>query len=223
MKLLTLDTSTEYLVLAVTDGAKVLSRMHRKAPRSHSSLLVPMIERLLKKARLKLKALDGFCIGVGPGSFTGLRIGVATVKGLAFVTGLPVVAVPTFDAIARNAGRFRGIICVILDARKNKVYGCFYRSNGKGAIKRISPYLLLPASRLLKKCEKYGTLCFLGDYADRITQLYPRGTVATAKWQPRADSLAVLGLELFRKKKFASAEKLEPMYIYSLECDITGR
>ncbi len=223
MKLLALDTSTDYLTLAVIDGAKVLGRMHRKAPRSHSSLLMPMIEKLLKKARLKLKGLDGFCIGVGPGSFTGLRIGVATVKGLAFVTGKPVAAVPTFDAIAGNAGRMRGVICVVLDARKSKVYGCFYRSDGKGAIRRISPYLLVPADELLKKCEKYDTLYFMGDYADRIAPLCGRAKIPGVKWQPRAESVAALGLELFRKKKFVSAEKLEPMYIYSHECDITGK
>lgn len=223
MKLLALDTSTEYLALAVTDGGKVLGRLHKRAPRNHSRLLVPMIDKLLKKSHLKLRELDGFCIGVGPGSFTGLRIGVATVKGLAFATGLPVMAVPTFDAIARNAGRLCGVICTILDARKNKVYGSFYRSDGKDGVRRISPYLLLPADELLEKCEKYDTLYFLGDYADRITRLYPRATVATAKWHPRADEIAALGLELFLKKKFVSAERLEPMYIYSRECDITGR
>jgi len=218
MKLLTLDTSTDYLVLAVTDGARVLGRMHRKAPRSHSSLLMPMIDRLLKKSRLKLEDIDGFCIGVGPGSFTGLRIGVATVKALAYVTGRPIVAVPTFDAIARNAARLRGVICPVLDARKNKVYGCFYRSDGKGNMRRISRYLLLPVDELLKKCRKYDILYFLGDYAERI----PGAKIAAVKWHPRAESIAALGLELFRKRKLVSAEKLEPMYIYSRECDITG-
>ena len=223
MKLLSIDTSTDYLTLAVTDGAKVLGRMHKKAPRSHSSLLMPMIERLLKKTHLKLKDIDGFCIGAGPGSFTGLRIGVATVKGLAFITGKPIVAVPTFDAIAANAGRMRGIICPVLDARKNKVYGCLYRSDGKGAIRRLSPYLLVPADELLKKCEKYDTLYFIGDYAEKIAPLCPRAKLANVKWHPRADVIAALGLDLFRMKKIVSAEKLEPMYIYSHECDITGK
>jgi tRNA threonylcarbamoyladenosine biosynthesis protein TsaB len=223
MKLLAIDTSTDYLTLAVTDGAKVIARSHKHAPRSHSSLLMPAIERLLKKARLKLKDLGGLCIGVGPGSFTGLRIGVATVKGLAFVTGLPIMAVPTFDAIAANAGRMRGTLCVVLDARKNKVYSCFYRSDGKGGVRKISPYLLVPVDELLKKCEKYDTLYFIGDYAERIAVLCSRAKIPGVKWQPRADAIAALGLDLFRKKEFVSAQKLEPMYIYSHECDITGR
>jgi len=223
MKLLSIDTSTDYLTLAVTDGEKVLGRLHRKAPRSHSSLLMPMIDRILKKARLKLKNINGFCIGVGPGSFTGLRIGVATVKGLAYVSGKPIAAVPTFDAIARNAAHLTGTICPVLDARKGKVYGCLYRSDGKGSVKRISPYLLLPAEELLKKCEKYDILYFLGDYAERIAPLLAKAKIALANWHPRAQVVAMLGLGSFRKKKFVSAEKLEPMYIYSRECDITGK
>jgi tRNA threonylcarbamoyl adenosine modification protein YeaZ len=223
MKLLALDTSTDYLTIAITDGAKVLGRMHKKAPRNHSSLLMPMISRLLKKTRLKLKDLDGFCMGVGPGSFTGLRIGAATVKGLAFVTGKDIAAVPTFDAIAKNIGRRRGVVCVVLDARKSKVYGCFYNSDGKGAVRRISAYLLVPADELLKKCEKYDTLYFMGDYGEKIAPLCGRAKEPIVKWHPRAESVAALGLDLFRKKKSVSAEKLEPMYIYSYECDITGR
>lgn len=223
MKLLAIDTSTDYLAIAVTDGDRVLARVHRKAPRSHSSLLMPMIAGLLKKARIGLEDLDGFCVGVGPGSFTGLRIGVSTVKGLAFVSGTRIVAVPTFDAIAANARRVRGIVSVVLDARKNKVYGALYRCDGKGGVKKISPYLLVTADELLKRCAKYGTIYFLGDYADRIAPLCDGAKIATARWHPRAEAIASLGRGLFRKGKFVSVEKLEPMYIYSHECDITGR
>jgi tRNA threonylcarbamoyladenosine biosynthesis protein TsaB len=222
LKLLSVDTSTDYLALAVTDGGKTLSRLNRKAPRSHSSLLMPMIDRLLKKARIKLKDIDGYCVGVGPGSFTGLRIGITTVKGLASVTNKPIVAVPTFDAIAQNAKKLSGVICVALDARKSKVYGSFYSSDGAGLVRRASKHLLLPAAELLKSCEKYDTLYFIGDYAERMAALRPKAGVVTDKWHPRAESIAAVGAGLFAKKKFVSAEKLEPMYIYSRECDIKG-
>ena len=89
MKLLAIDTSTDYLSVAVMDGEKALCRIHRKVPRSHSSLLMPTIASCLKKARLSLPKIDCFAVSIGPGSFTGLRIGVATVKGLAFVTKAP--------------------------------------------------------------------------------------------------------------------------------------
>ena len=217
MKLLAIDTSTDYLSLAVTDGGKVIARFHRKIGRNHSSLLIPMIDTLLKKARLKLKDIAGFAISIGPGSFTGLRIGVATVKGLSLATGKPIVAVPTLDAVARNAGRFKGAICPVLDARKNKLYACIYESDGK-TVKRRSKYLLIPAPDLLEKIKRYDKIFFLGDGATLLGK-----KAGKADWYPRAEIVARLGLEDFKKRKFVKAEDLEPLYIYSKECDIIGK
>lgn len=219
---MSIDTSTDYLAVAVTDGDRLLGRIHKKAPRSHSSLLMPTIDRLLVESSVKLDDIDGYCVGVGPGSFTGLRIGVATVKGLAFVTGKPIAAVPTFDAIAQSCAKKRGAICVVLDARKSKVYGCLYDSDGHGRMNRKSKYLLLSAAELLKMCGEYDSLYFVGDYAERMASLYGKAEVGTLRWHPRGDSVAKIGAGLFKKKKFVTAEKLEPMYIYSRECDITG-
>jgi len=137
MKLLAIDTSTDYLSLAVMDGSDALSRIHRSEPRSHSSLLMPMIDEVLSRAKTALRDLDGFCLSIGPGSFTGLRIGVAAIKGLAVITKKPIVTVPTLDAVAENAKEFHGIICAVLDARKGKVYACIYRSDG------IRPYKVI--------------------------------------------------------------------------------
>ena len=201
-----------------------MARFHRKAARAHSRLLVPTIDKLLKKARLRLKDIDGFCIGIGPGSFTGLRIGVTTVKGLAYSLGKPIVAVPTLDIIAHNARNFKGIICPVLDARKGKVYACLYKSDGK-VIKRISKYLLLPMEELARKVN--GEVLFLGDasgqiFAGDIERLFNGRTRKKLDWHPRAEVVAQLSLEHFRKKRFVTPEDLEPLYLYSKECDITG-
>ena len=137
MLILAIDTSTDCLSLALLRDDKIIGRFHRRSHMRHSTLLVPMIDKLVKKARLKIRDIDCFAISVGPGSFTGLRIGVTTVKGLAYSLNKPIVAVPTLDVIARNVKNFKGVICPVLDARKNKVYSCFYRSDGK-TIKKIS-------------------------------------------------------------------------------------
>ena len=223
MKTLARDTSTDYLTICVSDGAGILARLHRKAPRSHSSLLVPMIDRVLKKARLGIRDIDLFCMGVGPGSFTGLRIGAATVKGFAYVLGRDIAAVPTFDAIAMNAKRQSGVICVVLDARKGKVYASFYRSDARGQVDRISPYLLITAEELLKKCGSYDNLYFMGDYAHRLSPLPPGASVCGPRWHPRADRIAEIGRRMASNGECVTAEKLEPMYLYSRECDITGK
>lgn len=214
MKLLAIDTSTDYLSLAVMNNDRVIARFHREAARNHSSLLVPMIDKLLNRAKLKLKDVDGFCIGIGPGSFTGLRIGVTTVKGLSFTLKKPIVTVPTLDAIAENAKNFRGIIIPILDAKKNKVYACIYKSDGK-SVKRISKYLLLPINDLVKRIKGVKEkIFFLGDMNGFIGD--------GIDWYPKAEVVARLGLEKFKKMKFTRPEDLEPLYLYSRECDITG-
>ncbi len=218
MNLLTIDTTTEYLSIALTRGDKIIARVHKKAPMMHSTLLVPTIAGLLKKAKLGPKDLDGFCISIGPGSFTGLRIGVTTIKGLAYAMNKPIVTVPTLDVIAANAKKFKGVICPVLDARKNKVYTCLYKSDGKN-IKRISKYLLTTVQELTDMLDGYDDVLMLGDGM----KFFPGKREAVAKWQPRADVAARAGIELFGRKKFVSADKLEPMYLYSKECDITGR
>lgn len=222
MRLLAIDTSTDYLSLAVLNGDKVLARIHKKAPRSHSSLLMAMIDKVLKRSKTPLYRLDGFCISAGPGSFTGLRIGVTTIKGLSLVTGKPIAAVPTLDAIAENGRKNCGILCVVLDARKNKVYASIYKSDGK-CLKKISKPLLLSVDELLKKLEGYDRVFFLGDYAEKIKDLLPRAKIAVKSWQPRPEVVGRIGAEYFKEKKFVNAEDLEPLYIYSKECDIIGR
>lgn len=224
MNILAIDTSTDYLSLAVLRDDKILARFHRRMHMRHSSMLVPMIETILKKARVRLNSIDCFAISIGPGSFTGLRIGVVTVKGLSFALNKPVVEVPTLDIIAHNAKKFKGVICPVLDARKNKVYACLYLSDGKN-IKRISKYLLLPAVELLEKCAKYDKVVFLGDAVDLVNRTGLTGPVESVRsdwWHPRAEVVARLGREYFNKKRFVDAKDLEPMYLYSRECDIKG-
>jgi len=210
MNILAVDTSSVYLSLAVMKNGKIVSRLHKKAAMAHSSILVPSIDKVLKAARLNIKDIDVFAISVGPGSFTGLRIGVTTVKGLAYSLDKKITAIPTLDVIARNAKKFQGIICPILDARKGKVYSCLYRSDGK-YVKKISPYLLMTMGELKAKLAKYDKIYYLGDM------------IGSKNWFPKAEIVAELALEEIKRKHFVSPEGLEPMYLYSRECDIKGR
>ena len=217
MNILAIDTSSDYLSIAVAKDGKVLSRFHRKAAMAHSRLLVPTIDKVLKKAKIRLEDVGLFCISIGPGSFTGLRIGVTTVKGLSYALKKPIAEVPTLDVIAANVKDIKGVICPVLDARKNKVYACLYKSDGK-IIKKISKYLLLSVKDLMEKTAKYDKVLFLGD----AMHLLGKPAVKKPDWHPKADVVARLGLEEFKKKRIISAEELEPMYLYSKECDIIG-
>ncbi|MCX5666194.1 MAG: tRNA (adenosine(37)-N6)-threonylcarbamoyltransferase complex dimerization subunit type 1 TsaB [Candidatus Omnitrophica bacterium] len=213
MNILAIDTSTDYLSLAILKDGRLAAKFHKKADRKHSMLLVPTIEKLVKKAKLSIGRIDCFAISVGPGSFTGLRIGVTVVKGLAYALSKKIVAVPTLDVIADNAKSIKGIICPVLDARKNKVYASLYKSDGK-IIKKISKYLLLPMEELLKKLSKYDKVTFLGDMENNNFD---------KDWHPKAEVVARLGAKYYRDKKFVRAEDLEPLYLYSHECDVTGK
>ncbi len=223
MKILAIDTSTEYLSVAVSEDDEVRASYHRLSSMRHSSIMISVIDRVLRAARLKVEDMDGFAVSIGPGSFTGLRIGVTTAKALAFTLKRPVAGIPTLDVIARNAIKYPGIICPVLDARKNKVYACFFSSNGK-RLKRMTKYLLLEPSDLVKKIR--GKTLFLGDgakvYRDVIAG--SRGAEFYGNdWHPRASVIAGLSLEKFRKKKYDDTLDLVPGYIYSKECDIRGR
>lgn len=218
MNLLAIDTSTDYLNIAIMRDSEVVVRLHRKMPMMHSTMLIPKIAECLKKAKMTVRNIDGICVTVGPGSFTGLRIGVTTVKGISYAIAKPIVAVPTMDAIAQNAIRHIGAIVPVLDARKGKVYACIYKSDGR-TIRRLSKYLLLPFVELMARLAKYDKVIVLGDLNSKFQ--IPNFKFKE-DWHPRAEVVARLGEELFKRKKFVKVNDLEPMYLYSRECDITG-
>jgi len=227
MKVLYLDTSSKFLSLAVAKGDKLLSQMHRKLDRKHSLQLVPLIAKILKQARVPLKKIDGFCVSKGPGSFTGLRIGITVIKTLSLALGKPVVAIPSLDILAENIRKIKGLkpedICTLVDARQNKVYACLYkRRNGK--IRRKSGYLLMPFAELLKKLK--GEILFLGDgisiYGEEIKKAKNiKPVFADEKfWHPKASAAVSLGLERFQKGQTEQVNSLTPLYLYAKTCQI---
>ena len=140
MKVLGIDTSTPCASVGLADDGGVISEYLLNVPVTHSERLLAAIHFVLKEAGCAMEALDGWAISLGPGSFTGLRIGVSTVKGLAYATGKPVVGVPTLDGLAAQISPTPYLICPILDARKKEVYTAFYRYNQENLLVRLSDY-----------------------------------------------------------------------------------
>ncbi len=233
MKILALDTSSKFLSLAVAEDNKVLGRIHRRLDRKHSTQLICLIDKLLKRVKVPLKKIDGFCLSKGPGSFTGLRVGITTVKGLAFALQKPVVAIPSLDILAQNARRLKrrknntpDQICPIIDAKRNQVYACLYQARN-GAVIRKSRYLLLPVQELLKRLK--GEIIFLGDAISLYRRNLSQGkkikpVFAEEKfWYPQASQAVSLALERFRKGKVDDVNSLVPLYLYPQECQISLR
>lgn len=143
MKLLVLDTSTEWCSAALWLDGRVLAR-RVLAEQRHSSLLLPMVDELLREADIALRGLDGIGYGAGPGSFTGLRIACAVTQGLAFGADLPVVGVSTLESIAEQTGADR--VLTVLDARMAEVYWAAYERESDGWRAVSAPQLALPES-----------------------------------------------------------------------------
>ena len=160
MNLLAIDTSTKNLSLAVTKKGKVVKFRNEKLTRPLSSSIMPSIRKILDSAGITLSKLDGFAVGLGPGSFTGLRVGLSTIKGLAFATNKPVVGISSLDVLAMNIKEDHAQICTLCDAKRNLVYACLYEKKGS-ILKRKSDYVLESIDAILKKIK--GEVIFIGD------------------------------------------------------------
>ena len=136
MKILALETSAKSVSCAVTDSGSVLASAYQCTGLTHSRTLMPMVEDLLKNAELTLDEIDRIAIAAGPGSFTGLRIGIAAVKGLAWAADKPCCAVSTLEAMAQNVRHMDGLIIGAMDARRNQIYNALFEAN-RGALTRL--------------------------------------------------------------------------------------
>ena len=212
MKILALDTSTEYLSLALwQDGAVAVREL--LAGQKHSELVLPLVRELLDEAGLQLTKLDGIAFGMGPGSFTGLRIGCGVAQGLAFGAGLPVVGVCTLEALAQQAGAPRVIAC--LDARMNEVYHAAYESDSDGWREVVPPGLYPPLQ--VPAIEGSGW-CAIGSgwdvFGEALDVVYgPQVERRIAGTFPLARHMAELAARRFANGEGKPPHEAAPLYV----------
>jgi len=223
LKILGIDTSSKFLSIALAEDSRIIKEESFLLDRTHSSELVPKIKELLKKSRVAIKKIDAFVIGLGPGSFTGLRIGVSAVKGFGIATGKPCVGVASIDAIAFNAIQDGMDIVPVIDAKREQVYAAIYRKKGD-KLTRKTDYLLLSAEKLMKKAK--GHAVFLGDglslYRDKIKGLNKKAFFLEERyWYPGAGNLIRLGLSKIKKAEGQDLTGLTPLYLYPEDCQVT--
>ena len=130
MKILALDSTAGTSTVALCENERLVAEFSLNGGNTHSETLLPMIAEMLKDCALSAKDVDVFACAAGPGSFTGVRIGAATVKGVAFGSGKPCIGVSTLEALAYNLRGFDGIICPVMNARRGQVYNALFSSNG---------------------------------------------------------------------------------------------
>ncbi len=163
MKILSLDSSATVATVALSEDGRLLAEFTLNNGNTHSETLLPMVETVLKMYGLTVDELDAFAATTGPGSFTGVRIGAATVKGLAFGTGKPCIEVSTLEAIAENLAVRDGLICPVMNARRSQVYTALFRSEG-GALTRLMEDSAISIEELDGILAEYGEpVSFAGD------------------------------------------------------------
>jgi len=227
MKILGIDTSTSCGSVGLIEDGEVISDYLLNIPVTHSERLLGAIELVLSEARCPIENIDGWAISLGPGSFTGLRIGVSTVKGLAYATGKPVAGVSTLDVLASQIAPTSYLICPILDARKQEVYTAFYRYEEGSSPKRLSDHQAIRPEDLVKKIK--GQTIFLGDgvktYGDFLINSLP----SLAIFPPvplhfsHGSMVAKLGSELLKKGGHLNLSTFTPFYIRPSEAEVKWR
>lgn len=221
--LLTVDTATPSGSVAVTRGETVLGEILLNVKANHTDRLLVTIRQLLTDVGLTVQDLDAFGVLLGPGAFTGLRVGVATVKGLAMAMGKPVVGVSSLRSLALQVPFPRYPLCVLLDARKKEVYVGLY-SWEAGLPAPLKPEAVMPPEDLLAELE--GEVLFAGDGAVHYRTLITRQLGDRAHFVPwplhvpRASMAAALALADLRQGQTIPLEILAPRYIRLSEAEV---
>ncbi len=216
MRILALDSSATVASVALCEDGKLLSEYTLNNKNTHSETLLPMIESMLSNFSLRPCDVDAFAASAGPGSFTGVRIGAATLKGLAFGSDKPCIEVSTLEALAYNAVCYEGLICPVMNARRSQVYTALFRSDGK-VLTRLVPDSAMAISELDELLCAYGErVMFCGDGYDITVSALCK---TLAKYTPErmihqsAFSVACIALQKIREGVVGSDTDFKVNYL----------
>jgi len=226
MRILAVETATAWQSVAIVEGDTVLARSDEDAAGSHARRLVPTIDRLLTSCGMALTDMEGLAVSIGPGSFTGLRVGLATMMGFRLVTGLPLAVVPTLEAMAWNLRGAEHLLCPILRARAGEVYWAQYqwlpgralkqmRAEQVGTVEALVQSLSVPALMFGEGWELHKQ-DFHRLLAERVCNLREAPSEAM---RPSAVSVGRAGAERLRRGEVAG-QGLSPRYIQRAEAEV---
>ena len=219
MKILGLDSSGIVASVAVVEDDILVAEYTVNYKKTHSQTLLPMLDEIAKMTELDLNTIDAIAVAAGPGSFTGLRIGSATAKGLGLALKKPLIAVPTVEGLAYNLYDTQGLICPIMDARRKQVYSGIYRFENHNLI-TVEDQMALPMEEMIEKLNKYQQpVTFLGDgvpvfedmIREKITVPYSLAPAHVNK--QRAAAVAALGLVYYKEGRIQTAMEHNPDYL----------
>jgi tRNA threonylcarbamoyladenosine biosynthesis protein TsaB len=219
MRVLAVETSTLAGGAALLDGGLVVGEYTLDVSLTHSERLMGAVDRLLSDAGWTVRDLEGLAVSVGPGSFTGLRIGLSTVKGLALALAIPIAAVPTLDAMATLLPFAALPVCPVLDARKREVYASLYRWDGAG-MRREWEYLALAPADLARRLDE--PVIVLGDAADQVDSPHAR-RIRPPRRGPSPAAVGFLGHQRLAMGDTVAPADLVPIYLRPSEAELKRR
>jgi tRNA threonylcarbamoyladenosine biosynthesis protein TsaB len=228
MLILAVDCATPAAGIAISDGEKIKVEYSLNSQGPHSANFMPMIDKCLQDCGCSLKDLDAIAITSGPGSFTGIRIGMATVKGLSLASGVPIIAISTLEALAFNLVLSDYLVCPVLNARKNEVYTAAYDVRGlKPGIlwgpAACSPQVMAEAAKDF--AEHRPGVVLLGDGLKPYREIFHTALgsklieVPPHFMLPRAASIADLAMIKLKQGDFEDVHKIRPYYIRLSEAE----
>ena len=216
MLILALDSTAVVASVALCRDETPIASFHIKNGNTHSETLLPMVETVLKTAGFSVDDVDLFACSVGPGSFTGVRIGVATVKGLAFGKNKPCIGISTLEALALNAVPFDGIICPVMNARRGQVYNALFRYKNESLI-RLCPDRALSALELnTEMTEKGEPYALVGDGIEEMARVASKNTperTSPLLTDQNAISVAKCAYRAFLSGQSGVDAELKPVYL----------
>lgn len=231
MRVLAIDSSGLTATVAVVEDTQTIAEYTVNYKKTHSQTLLPMIAEMAKMIELDLDSIDAIAVAGGPGSFTGLRIGSATAKGLGLALGKPLIHVPTVDALAYNVYGCEDIICPIMDARRSQVYTGLYTFSHKAGEKegtnQVEPVfqvmkmqMAIPVEDLIRRLNNYARpVVFLGDGVPVYQEALAEGLKVPYSFAPsymnrqRAAVVGALGIKYFKAGRFETAAEHKPEYL----------
>lgn len=218
MKILSFDSATESATCALIEDEKLLGEITFNYKKQHSVLIMTMIDTLLNNSNTDITEIDGFVISKGPGSFTGLRIGMATFKGICNGLNKPLIGISSLDALAYNLAYTKGIICPILDALRGNVYTAIYKFD-KDKLIKLEDYCTIAVEDLISKLKQYNCkVTFIGDGIYKYKKVI-KENLSLSNFAPthlnvvKSSSLGELGYNLLKEGSSENIYTLAPLYL----------
>jgi tRNA threonylcarbamoyladenosine biosynthesis protein TsaB len=224
MLTLGIETSTAVSSVALGTEQGIVASALLSRGKGHAEFLVPAIRYITSEAEVSMTSIAGVAVGIGPGLFTGMRVGVATAKSIAQALRVPVVGIPSLDVLAYGVRHTARLICVAVDARRGEVFTAFYRQV-PGGVQRVSEYVAWPPERLAAEVEARGEeVLYVGNGALVYRQILPHRRAEYSSLSqafPAASALVELALPRFIREDTDPLLELEPLYVRKTDAEIS--